>query len=64
MEQNGNIALAMQQASRAGGDGGGYHWGGNINNTSGGAENGCVWVNFFRKHVRLGWMQLIAYPQS
>lgn len=44
-----NLVVAMQQASRAGGGGGsgggGYRWRDNINNSSGGAENGCVWVN-------------------
>ncbi len=43
-----NLVVALQQASRAGGGGGGgggYRWRDNINNSSGGAENGCVWVN-------------------
>ena len=44
-----NVVVAMQQASRSGGGGGGggggYRWRDNINNASGGAENGCVWIN-------------------
>ena len=42
-----NVVVAMQNAQRSGGGGGGggYRWRDNINNSSGGAENGCVWVN-------------------
>jgi len=44
-----NVVVAMQQAGRSGGGGGagggGYRWRDNINNSSGGAENGCVWIN-------------------
>ena len=41
-----NIVLALQQAQRSGGgDSGGYRWRDEINGSSGGAENGCVWVN-------------------
>ena len=41
-----NIVVALQQAQRSGGgDGGGYRWRDEINRSSGGAENGCVWVN-------------------
>lgn len=42
-----NIVVAMQNAQRSGGGGGGggYRWRDNINNSSGGAEGGCVWIN-------------------
>ena len=43
-----NIVAALQQAQGGGGrgqGGDGYRWRDNINNSSGGAENGCVWVN-------------------
>lgn len=43
-----NVVVAMQQANRSGGGGAGgsgYRWRDNVNNASGGAENGCVWIN-------------------
>jgi hypothetical protein len=44
-----NLVVALQQAQQRGGGGsgggGGYRWRDNINNASGGAENGCVWIN-------------------
>lgn len=42
-----NVVAAMQQTNRSGGGGvgGGYRWRDNINGASGGAENGCVWIN-------------------
>jgi hypothetical protein len=43
-----NIVAALQQSQGGGrgqGGGEGYRWRDNINNSSGGAENGCVWVN-------------------
>jgi hypothetical protein len=40
-----NIVVALQQAQRSGSQGGGHRWRDDINKFSGGAENGCVWVN-------------------
>jgi hypothetical protein len=42
-----NVVAALQRSQGGGGGqgGGGYRWRDNINNFSGGAENGCVWVN-------------------
>src|SRR5688572_25190130 len=41
-----NLVAALQQAQRGSGGGGGdgYRWRDEINRSSGGAENGCVWV--------------------
>jgi hypothetical protein len=41
----GNLVAALQATQRSGGGGGGYRWRDEINRSSGGAENGCVWVN-------------------
>jgi hypothetical protein len=41
-----NVVAALQAQGGGRGQGGeGYRWRDNINNSSGGAENGCVWVN-------------------
>jgi hypothetical protein len=40
-----NVVVALQQSQRSRGRDNGYRWRDNINNFSGGAENGCVWVN-------------------